>query len=66
LNHFYNAAALAQLGRQGEAEAEARAGLAMAPKFTVAGFCGVAESDNPVYLAQRERVLEGMRKAGVP
>ncbi len=66
LNHFYNAAALAQLGRQGEAEAEARAGLAIAPKFTIAGFRGAAENDNPVYLAQRERVLEGMRKARVP
>ncbi len=66
LNHFYNAAALAQLGWQGESEAEARAGLAIAPKFTISGFRGAAESDNPVYLAQRERVIEGMRKAGVP
>ncbi|HZZ60049.1 MAG TPA: adenylate/guanylate cyclase domain-containing protein [Roseiarcus sp.] len=66
LNYFYNAAALAQLGREAEAEAEAKAGLAIAPKFTVAGFRGAAESDNSVYLAQRERVLEGMRKAGVP
>jgi len=66
LNHFHNAAALALLGRQGEAEAEAKAGLAIAPDFTLAGFRATAESDNPVYLAQRERVIEGMRKAGLP
>ena len=66
LNHFYNAAALAHLGRQSEAEAEVKAGLAMAPKFSVLRFRGGAESDNPVYLAQRDRVIEGMRKAGVP
>jgi TolB-like protein/class 3 adenylate cyclase/Tfp pilus assembly protein PilF len=66
LNHFYNAAALALLGRQAEAEAEVKSGLAMAPNFTVSRFRGGAESDNPVYLAQRERVAEGMRIAGVP
>ena len=38
----------------------------MAPKFTLTRFRGGAESDNAVYLAQRERVTEGMRKAGVP
>ncbi len=66
LNHFCNAAALAHLGRRSEAEGEVKAGLAMAPKFTLARFRGGAESDNPVYLAQRERVTEGMRAAGVP
>ena len=65
-NHFYLAAALARLGRQGEAEAEVRAGLAIAPKYTVSGYRGAVASDNPVYLAQRERVIDGMRKAGVP
>ena len=66
LNHFHNAAALALIGRQSEAEAEVKTGLAIAPDFTLAGFRASAESDNPVYLAQRERVIEGMRKAGVP
>jgi TolB-like protein/class 3 adenylate cyclase/Flp pilus assembly protein TadD len=66
LNHFYNAAALAHLGRQVEAEAEVKAGLAMASGFNLSRFRGGAESDNAVYLAQRERVTEGMRKAGVP
>jgi len=66
LNHFYNAAALARLGRQGEAEAEAKAGLALAPKFTVANFRGALESDNPTYLAQRDQIMEGMLRAGLP
>ena len=66
LNHFYNAAALAHLGRQSEAEAEVKAGLAMAPKFSIARFRGGAESDNRVYVAQRDRVIDGMGKAGVP
>jgi tetratricopeptide (TPR) repeat protein len=65
LSYFYNAAALANLGRQSEAEAEVKAGLAAAPNFSLARFRAAAESDNPVYLAQRERVIEGMRKAGV-
>ncbi len=66
LNHFYNAAALARLGQQDEAEAEVKAGLAIAPSFTLERFRGGAESDNPVYLAQRARIIEGMRAAGVP
>jgi TolB-like protein/class 3 adenylate cyclase/Flp pilus assembly protein TadD len=66
LNHFYLAAALARLGRQSEAEIDAKAGLAMAPNFTLARFRASAESDNPTFLAQREGVIEGMRRAGVP
>jgi TolB-like protein/class 3 adenylate cyclase len=66
LNHFYNAAALVHLGRQREAEAEVKAGLTLAPKFSLHRFRGGAESDNPVYLAQRERVTQGMLQAGVP
>ncbi len=66
LNHFHLATALARLGHQSEAESEVKAGLAMAPNFTLARFRAGAESDNPVYLAQREGVVEGMRKAGVP
>ncbi len=66
LNHFHNAAALALSGRQSEAEAEVRSGLALASDFNIATFRAAAESDNPAFLAQRERVIEGMRKAGVP
>ncbi len=66
LNHFYNSAALSHLGRQSEAEAEVKAGLDISPSFSVARFRAGAESDNPVYLAQRERIAEGMLKAGAP
>jgi len=66
LNHFYSAAALAHLGRLNEARAEVKAGLALAPKFSIARFRRTADSDNPTYLAQRERILEGLRKAEIP
>ena len=66
LNHFYMAAALAHLDRLDEARAEVKAGLALAPRYSIARFQTMAESDNPTYLAQRQRILEGLRKAGVP
>ena len=65
LSHFYMASALAHLGRPGEAQAEVAAGLALAPNFSIARFRKAAESDNPTFLAQRERILEGLRMAGV-
>ena len=64
--HFFLAACLAQLGRLEEARATARAGLALAPAFTVARFYAMAPSDNSVFLAVHQRCCEGMRKAGVP
>jgi TolB-like protein/class 3 adenylate cyclase len=64
--HFFLAAALANLGKLEEARAEAKAGLALDPKFTIHQFRVGAESDNPVFLKQRERLIEGMRKAGLP
>jgi class 3 adenylate cyclase len=66
LSYFYIAAALAHLGGLSEARSEVRAGLALAPRFSIARFRAGSESDNPTYLAQRERIIEGMRKAGVP
>ena len=66
LNHFYMAAALANLGRLDEARAEVKAGHVLAPNYSIARFLTMAESDNPTYLKQRERILEGLRKAGVP
>jgi TolB-like protein len=64
--HFWLAAALASLGRADEARAAAQAGLALDPAFTVARFRNAAATDNPVYLRQRERVCDGMRRTGVP
>ena len=60
------AACLAKLGQLDEARQEVKAGLAVDPKFTVARYRAGAESDNATFLAQRERVIEGMRLAGVP
>jgi TolB-like protein/class 3 adenylate cyclase len=66
LVHFFLAAALANLGKLDEAQAETRAGLALNPTFTIQRFRAGQESDNPVFLAGKERIIEGMRKAGVP
>jgi hypothetical protein len=66
LPHFFLAAALAHLGRGKEACEQARAGLELNPSFTIARFRSQIFTDHPVYLANRERVYEGMCKAGVP
>ena len=63
---FYLAACLAHLGRLDEARQEVKAGLAVNPKFTIARCRAGFVSDNAVFLAQRERMIEGMRMAGVP
>jgi len=61
-------AALAQLGRLGEAHSAVRAGLALNSVFAIshARAAWTAMSDDPTYLAGLERILEGLRKAGVP
>ena len=64
--HFLLAVALASLGSLDQARDAARAGLAITPSFTIRRFRDGAQSDNPIYLAARERLYEGMRLAGVP
>ena len=66
LSHFGLAAALALRGKLDQARAAAKAGLALNPSFTIRRFRVNALSDNPTYLAKRERVYEGMRLAGAP
>ena len=66
VTHFFLAAALAQLGRLDEARDAAQAGLVLDPSFTIHRFRLGAATDDPTYLSGRERVLDGMRKAGVP
>jgi tetratricopeptide (TPR) repeat protein len=66
LSHFALAATLARLGRLPEARSEAQAGLAINPTYTVSRFRVFAHSNNPTYLAARERLIDGLRKAGVP
>jgi tetratricopeptide (TPR) repeat protein len=64
--HLSLAAALAHLNRIDEARAAAKAGLELGPGFTIARFRAGARSDNPIYLRGRERIYEGMRRAGIP
>ena len=64
--HFYLAAALAALGRLDEARAAAKEGLSIDPTFTIRRYRADAPSDNPVFLAGRQRIYEMMRKVGVP
>jgi TolB-like protein/class 3 adenylate cyclase/Flp pilus assembly protein TadD len=66
LPYVFLAAALSLAGRDAEAAQACAAGLRLAPNFTIAKHRSRATGDNPVYLAQRERIYEGMRKAGVP
>jgi TolB-like protein/class 3 adenylate cyclase/tetratricopeptide (TPR) repeat protein len=66
LAHFILAAALALLGELDQAFAAARAGLTLDPTFTIRRYRVNAPSDNPIFLAARERIYEGMRLAGVP
>jgi tetratricopeptide (TPR) repeat protein len=63
---FNMAATLVELGRLDEARAEVQAGLALNPSFTLRRYRDGAQSDNPVFLKGRERIIEDMRKAGVP
>jgi hypothetical protein len=64
--HFHLAASLARLGELKESRAAAQAGLTLNPVFTVRRFRAHTPSDNPAYLAGRERMYEGLRLAGVP
>src|SRR3984885_1344093 len=66
--YFNLASALALLGRLDEAHSAIRAGLALNPTFSIARAraARTARSDNPTYLAQLERILDGMGIAGVP
>jgi tetratricopeptide (TPR) repeat protein len=63
---FLVAAGLVELGRLEEARAEVQAGLALNPGFTIRHYRAGAQSDNPDFLKRRERMIEDMRKAGVP
>jgi TolB-like protein len=64
--HLGLAAALALLGALDDARAAAQAGLALQPNFSIRRFRASPSTDNPAYLAKRERIYEGMRLAGVP
>ena len=66
LTQFFLAAASALSGRAAEAREARNAGLRLDPNFTVARFRNERRSENPTFLAQRERIYEGLSLAGVP
>ena len=66
LCRFIHATVLANSGRTDEARSELTAGLALDPGFTIANFQSAVSSDNPLYLAQRARIIDDMRRAGIP
>ena len=58
---FFLAAASALSGRAAEAR---DAGLRLDPNFTVARFLNQPRSENPTFLAQRQRIDQGLSLAG--
>jgi TolB-like protein len=64
--HFLLAGVLGFQGSLDEARAAAAAGLALNPGFTISLMRASQPSDNPTFLAGRERLYSGMRLAGVP
>jgi TolB-like protein/Tfp pilus assembly protein PilF len=64
----YLAAALALTGQDLEAREMLKQYLSLpgTKTRTIAGWRAMAYSDNPIYLAFRERIHEGLRKAGMP
>jgi TolB-like protein/class 3 adenylate cyclase/tetratricopeptide (TPR) repeat protein len=66
LTHLALAAALGLQGSLDEARIAATAGLALNPGFTIRRLRASKPSDNPKFLAGRERLYKGMCMAGVP
>jgi tetratricopeptide (TPR) repeat protein len=64
--HLWLASALGLLGALDEARTAAKAGLALDPDFTIRRLRSTRRSNNPTFLAGRNRLCEGMRMAGVP
>jgi len=65
-SHFALAGALGLLGAVDEARTVAKAALALIPSYTIRRLRAHKFSDNPTYLAGRERFCEGLHLAGVP
>jgi TolB-like protein/class 3 adenylate cyclase len=64
--YFYLAAALALQGNGSEAGLACKVGRRLAPIFCIGKCRAEVQSDNPVFMQQRERVYEGLEKAGLP
>ncbi len=66
LNYVDLAASNAWLGRQEQAESAVDALLKLKPGYTVGHWQREGWSDNPTFLREYERIVEGLRKAGLP
>jgi TolB-like protein/Tfp pilus assembly protein PilF len=65
--HFHLASGLALLGALDEARAAVQAGLTLDPGFNIRRYrLFSSPSENPAFLAGRERVCVGLRIAGLP
>ncbi len=60
------ASAYAWTGRKDEAQAAVAELLKLMPNYTVDRWAHAGFSNNPVFLAQYQRIIEGLRKAGLP
>lgn len=60
------ASAYAWTGRKDEAQAAVAELLKLMPNYTVDRWAHERWSSNPVFLAQYQRIIEGLRKAGLP
>lgn len=63
--HLYLACAFARLGRDVEARASLAEFLRLRPGYTLARYRSLTSTD-PTFLAQRARIYEGLRRAGLP
>ncbi len=66
LHHAYLASALALVGREEEAREALAAFREAKPSATIARLRAAAYSTEPDFVAQRERLYEGLRLAGLP
>jgi tetratricopeptide (TPR) repeat protein len=60
------AAAYGWAGRDAEAKAAVAELLKLMPGFTVQKWANIRWSDNPTFLREYQRIVEGLRKAGLP
>ena len=60
------ASAYAWTGRTAEAKAAVIELRKLMPSYTVDRWINAGFSDNPVFLSQYQRIVEGLRKAGLP
>jgi TolB-like protein/DNA-binding winged helix-turn-helix (wHTH) protein/cytochrome c-type biogenesis protein CcmH/NrfG len=65
-SRLFLASALALSGREDDARVQLAELLRLRPEFTLSRFKAVEPSDVPAFRAQRERIYQGLRRAGVP